>query len=71
MRLPELQERHFDKLLLAFIFLVLITLAEWGSAIWAQRMADTILGGLIGIITGRAMNRTGDQNGNGKDKKPQ
>lgn len=65
----EMQERHFDKLLLSGLFFLLTGMAAFGQYDWAQRMGDTVLGSLLTIITGRAMQRASDgRNGNGAPK---
>lgn len=62
--MKELIHAHFDKLLLAFLFLValgvvlyLATTGNQATLGWSQHAADLILGALIGMITGVALTR--------------
>lgn len=54
--------RNFDKLLLAFIFCVVLIVALWvtqqknmdeGSLDWARSTANLVLGGLLSLVTDR------------------
>ncbi len=64
----DLHERHFDKMLLTSIFILLVSVSVFqGPGDWSQRMADTVLGSLLTIITGRAFGtRVTDPNTSGK-----
>ena len=54
--------RNFDKLLLAFIFVMVMVVALWvtkqknmdeGSLDWARSTANLVLGGLLSLVTDR------------------
>ena len=54
--------RNFDKLLLAFIFVLVMVVALWvtqqknmdeGSLDWARSTANLVLGGLLSLVTDR------------------
>lgn len=64
----DLHERHFDKMLLTAIFILLVSVSIFqGPGDWSQRMADTVLGSLLTIITGRAFGtRVSDPGGSGR-----
>lgn len=55
----------FDKMLLAFLFLGLVALVhhmashqmEAGTVAWAREQSGTVLGGLLGLITGALLHR--------------
>ena len=54
-------QKQFDKLLLAFLFLLILGVAIWlqvrpgmdeGAMDWARHNGDLIVGALLGLITG-------------------
>ena len=69
---------HFDKLLLTGIFLILVMLvvhmshdqADAGAVNWAREAAGTVLGGLLGLITGGLLSRNNRPQAGGDIKEP-
>jgi hypothetical protein len=68
-------KEHFDKLLLTFLFLVMVMVtlhmahhmdADAGDVSWGREQANLIAGALLGLITGAVL-RNGTKNDNGKD----
>lgn len=61
--LGKFLRENFDKLLLFIIFLITISVvvhfshhgADTDQVLWAREMAGTVLGGLLGLITGHAI----------------
>jgi hypothetical protein len=56
-------QENFDKLLLVFVFLACIVLVvhlvhdarDQELVLWGREIADTVLGALLGLITGHAL----------------
>jgi hypothetical protein len=57
-------EKNFDKLLLAFLFVVMVVLVVHTAAVrnddttnWAREQTSLLLGGLLGLCTGLALRK--------------
>lgn len=69
---------HFDKLLLTSIFLILVMLvlhmshdqADAAAVNWAREAAGTVLGGLLGLITGGLLSRNSRSQASEDTKEP-
>lgn len=60
--MKDFLKEHFDKLLLTFLFLVMVGVVLYMShdaanVNWAREQAALILGGLLGLITGVVIGR--------------
>lgn len=60
---PKFIQENFDKLLLVFVFLSCVVLVvhlvhdsrDQELVLWGREIADTVLGALLGLITGHAL----------------
>lgn len=70
--MSDLFKANFDKLLLSFLFLVIIAVVVYSTRVgdkelvlWARELGGTIIGSLVTLITGHILSARASAQGNG------